>query len=120
MEPFDETPDDRAHTKAGADPGLPHAVRAGAVLPPIFQELAHGVNLTEKHTRDGVHSLEPEGLFTPAAIVDLRLSLQKPLPTALFHDLPLVGRVMAGKPVEVFEPHQRLPIPPVAAAEQHA
>jgi hypothetical protein len=80
--------------------------------PPTFQELAHGLNLTEKHTRDGVHILEPEGLFTPAAIVDLRLSLRKPLPTALFHDLPPVGRVMAGKPVEVFGPHQRLPIPP--------
>jgi hypothetical protein len=60
--------------------------------PPTFQELAHGLNLTEKHTRGGVHILEHEGLFTPAAIDDLRLSLQKPLPTALFHDLPLVGR----------------------------
>ena len=95
-------------------------MRAGAVLPPPFQELAHGLNLTEKHTRDGVHILEPEGLSTPAAIVGLRLSLRKPLPTALFHDLPLVGRAMAGKPVEVFGPYPRLPIPPVAAAERHA
>jgi hypothetical protein len=60
--------------------------------PPIFQELAHGLNLTEKHTRGGVHILEHEGLSAPAAIDDLRLSLQKPLPTALLHDLPLVGR----------------------------
>jgi hypothetical protein len=89
--------------------------------PPIFQELAHGLNLTEKHTRGGVHILEHEGLSAPAAIDDLRLSLQKPLPTALLHDLPLVGPgVMAGKPVEVFGPHQRLPIPPVAAAERRA
>jgi hypothetical protein len=87
-------------------------VRAGAVLPPTFHELAHGLNLTEKHTRDGVHILEHERLFTPAAIDDLRLSLRKPLPTALSHDLSLLGRVMAGKPVEVLEPHQRLPIPP--------
>jgi hypothetical protein len=87
--------------------------------PLAFQELAHGLNLTERNTCNGVHILEPEGLFTPAAIVDLRLSLRKPLPTALFHDLPLAGRVVAGKLVEVFGPHQRLPIPPVAAAERH-
>jgi hypothetical protein len=90
------------------------------MLPPTFQELAHGLNLTEKHTRGGVHILEHEGLSTPPAIDDLRLSLRKPLLTALFHDLPLVGRVTAGKPVEVFGPHQRLPIPPVAAAARHA
>jgi hypothetical protein len=120
MGPRDETPDDRARTKAGTDPRLSHAVRAGAMLPPTFQELAHGLNLTEKHTRGGVHILEHEGLSTPPAIDDLRLSLRKPLLTALFHDLPLVGRVTAGKPVEVFGPHQRLPIPPVAAAVRHA
>ena len=79
--------------------------------PPTFQELAHGLKLPEKNTRDGVHILEHEGLFTPAAIDGIWLSLWKPPPTAPFHDLPLVGRVMAGKPVEVFEPHQKLPLP---------
>jgi LexA DNA binding domain len=59
--------------------------------PPTFQELAHGLNLTEKNTRGGMHIREHEGLFTPAAIDDVWLSLRKPLPTALFDDLPLVG-----------------------------
>jgi hypothetical protein len=61
------------------------------VLPPTFQDLAHSLNLTEKNTRDGMHTLEHEGLFTPAAIDSIWLSLRKPLPTALFHDLLLVG-----------------------------
>jgi repressor LexA len=79
--------------------------------PPTFQELAQGIDLTEKNARDYVLILERKGYLRRQPNVARGLTLLKP-PTEALHELPLVGRVMAGKPVEVFENQETIQIPP--------
>jgi repressor LexA len=80
--------------------------------PPTFQELAHSLDLTEKNARDYVLILERKGYLRRQPNVARGLTLLKPAASEPFHELPLVGRVMAGKPVEVFEHHETILIPP--------
>jgi repressor LexA len=79
--------------------------------PPTFQELAQGLDLTEKNARDYVLILERKGYLRRQPNVARGLTLLKP-PTEPLHELPLVGRVMAGKPVEIFEHQETIQIPP--------
>jgi repressor LexA len=80
--------------------------------PPTFQELAQALNLTEKNARDYVLILERKGYVRRQPNVARGLTLLKPPAAEPWHELPLVGRVMAGKPVEVFEHHETLQVPP--------
>ena len=81
--------------------------------PPTFQELAQELHLTEKNARDYVLIIERKGYLrrqpnVARGITLLRQETPEPLP-----EIPLVGRVMAGKPVEVFENHEPLLVPPL-------
>jgi repressor LexA len=81
--------------------------------PPTFQELAQELHLTEKNARDYVLILERKGYLrrqpnVARGITLLQQSASEPLP-----ELPLIGRVMAGKPVEVFEHHEAILVPPM-------
>jgi repressor LexA len=80
--------------------------------PPTFQELAHGLDLTEKNARDYVLILERKGYLRRQPNVARGLTLLKPPAPEPLHELPLVGRVMAGQPVEVFEERETVQIPP--------
>jgi repressor LexA len=80
--------------------------------PPTFQELAQGLDLTEKNARDYVLILERKGYLRRQPNVARGLTLLKTPPLETLHDLPLVGRVMAGKPVEIFEHQETIQIPP--------
>lgn len=79
--------------------------------PPTFQELAQGLQLTEKNARDYVLILERKGYLRRQPNVARGLTLLKSPPTEALLELPLVGRVMAGKPVEIFEHQETIQIP---------
>jgi repressor LexA len=81
--------------------------------PPTFQELAQELRLTEKNARDYVLILERKGYLrrqpnVARGITLLQQPASEPLP-----EIPLIGRVMAGKPVEVFEHHEPILVPPM-------
>lgn len=81
--------------------------------PPTFQELAQELHLTEKNARDYVLILERKGYLrrqpnAARGITLLKQEVAEPLP-----EIPFVGRVMAGKPVEVFENHEPILVPPL-------
>jgi repressor LexA len=81
--------------------------------PPTFQELAQELHLTEKNARDYVLILERKGYLrrqpnVARGITLLQQPASEPLP-----EIPLIGRVMAGKPVEVFEHHEPILVPPM-------
>lgn len=80
--------------------------------PPTFQELARGLQLTEKNARDYVLILERKGYLRRQPNVARGLTLLKSPPAEVLFELPLVGRVMAGKPVEIFEHQEAIQIPP--------
>jgi len=81
--------------------------------PPTFQELAQALHLTVKNARDYVLLLERKGYLCrqPNGARGMRL-LKRPATESLL-ELPLIGRVMAGQPVEVFEAHEPILIPPM-------
>jgi repressor LexA len=85
----------------------------GRGYPPTFQELAQELRLTEKNARDYVLILERKGYLRrqPNAARGITL-LQQPTSESL-REIPLIGRVMAGKPVEVFEDHEPILVPPM-------
>ncbi|MBI3327921.1 MAG: transcriptional repressor LexA [Nitrospinae bacterium] len=80
--------------------------------PPTFQELAQGLDLTEKNARDYVLILERKGYLRRQPNVARGLTLLRPPTGEPLPELPLVGRVMAGKPVEMFEHHEAIQVPP--------
>jgi repressor LexA len=80
--------------------------------PPTFQELAQALGLTEKNARDYVLILERKGYLRRQPNVARGLALLKSPMAEALHELPLVGRVMAGKPVEVFENPETIQVPP--------
>jgi repressor LexA len=80
--------------------------------PPTFQELAQALGLTEKNARDYVLILERKGYLRRQPNVARGLALLKSPMAEALHELPLVGRVMAGKPVEVFEHLETIQVPP--------
>jgi repressor LexA len=80
--------------------------------PPTFQELAQELRLTEKNARDYVLILERKGYLRRQPNVARGITLlQQPSESLL--EIPLIGRVMAGKPVEVFENHEPILVPPM-------
>ena len=82
--------------------------------PPTFQELAQELHLTEKNARDYVLILERKGYLRrqPNVARGITLLKQQPAMEPLL-EIPFVGRVMAGKPVEVFEDHEPILVPPM-------
>jgi len=81
--------------------------------PPTFQELAQELRLTEKNARDYVLILERKGYLRRQPNVARGITLlQQPTNESLL-EVPLIGRVMAGKPVEVFENHEPILVPPM-------
>jgi repressor LexA len=81
--------------------------------PPTFQDLADELRLTEKNARDYVLILERKGYLRRQPNVARGITLlRQPTAEALL-EIPLVGRVMAGKPVEVFEDHEPILVPPM-------
>lgn len=81
--------------------------------PPTFQELAQELRLTEKNARDYVLILERKGYLRRRPNVARGITLlQQPTSESLL-EIPLIGRVMAGKPVEVFENHEPILVPPM-------
>ena len=81
--------------------------------PPTFQELAQELRLTEKNARDYVLILERKGYLRRQPNLARGITLlQQPAAEPLL-EIPLVGRVMAGKPVEVFEDHEPILVPPM-------
>jgi repressor LexA len=81
--------------------------------PPTFQELARELRLTEKNARDYVLILERKGYLRRQPNVARGMTLvQQPTAEPLM-ELPLIGRVMAGRPVEVFEHHEPILVPPM-------
>jgi repressor LexA len=81
--------------------------------PPTFQELAQALRLTEKNARDYVLILERKGYLRRQPNVARGITLlQQPRSKSLL-EIPLIGRVMAGKPVEVFEIHEPILVPPM-------
>jgi repressor LexA len=81
--------------------------------PPTFQELAQELHLTEKNARDYVLVLERKGYLRRQPNVARGITLLKQPATEPLLEIPLVGRVMAGKPVEVFEHHEPILVPPM-------
>jgi repressor LexA len=81
--------------------------------PPTFQELAHALHLTEKNARDYVLILERKGYLRRQPNVARGIALVRQPAVDPLLELPLVGRVMAGKPVEVFEDHEPILVPPL-------
>jgi repressor LexA len=82
--------------------------------PPTFQELAQELHLTEKNARDYVLILERKGYLRRQPNVARGITLLKQQPTMEpLLEIPFVGRVMAGKPVEVFEDHEPILVPPM-------
>lgn len=80
--------------------------------PPTFQELAATLHLTEKNARDYVLILERKGYLRRQANLARGIALLKRPTVEPLAELPLVGRVMAGQPVEVFETHESVLVPP--------
>jgi repressor LexA len=81
--------------------------------PPTFQELAQELRLTEKNARDYVLILERKGYLRRQPNVARGITLLKQPTTEPLLEIPLVGRVMAGKPVEIFENHEPILVPPM-------
>jgi repressor LexA len=81
--------------------------------PPTFQELAQELRLTEKNARDYVLILERKGYLRRQPNVARGITLLKQATTEPLLELPFVGRVMAGEPVEVFEDHEPILVPPL-------
>jgi repressor LexA len=81
--------------------------------PPTFQELAQELRLTEKNARDYVLILERKGYLRRQPNVARGITLLQPPPSESLLEIPLIGRVMAGKPVEVFENHEPILVPPM-------
>jgi repressor LexA len=81
--------------------------------PPTFQELAQGLHLTEKNARDYVLILERKGYLRRQPNLARGITLLKQPMSEPLLEIPLVGRVMAGKPVEVFEDHEPVLVPPM-------
>ena len=81
--------------------------------PPTFQDLAQELHLTEKNARDYVLILERKGYLRRQPNVARGITLLKQATTEPLLEIPLVGRVMAGKPVEVFEDHEPILVPPM-------
>jgi repressor LexA len=81
--------------------------------PPTFQELAQGLHLTEKNARDYVLILERKGYLRRQPNLARGITLLKQPMSEPLQEIPLVGRVMAGKPVEVFEDHEPIVVPPM-------
>ena len=81
--------------------------------PPTFQELAQELGLTEKNARDYVLVLERKGYLRRQPNVARGITLLKPPSLEPRLESPFVGRVMAGKPVEVFEDHEPILVPPM-------
>ena len=84
--------------------------------PPTFQELAQELRLTEKNARDYVLILERKGYLRRQPNVARGITLLKQLKQVAIEpllEIPFVGRVMAGKPVEVFEDHEPILVPPI-------
>jgi len=81
--------------------------------PPTFQELAQELHLTEKNARDYVLILERKGYLRRQPNVARGITLLKQPTLEPLLELPFVGRVMAGKPVEVFEDHEPILVPPM-------
>jgi repressor LexA len=80
--------------------------------PPTFQEVAQALHLTEKNARDYVLILERKGYVRRQPNVARGLTLLQQAPPGPLYELPLVGRVMAGQPVEIFETHEPVLVPP--------
>jgi repressor LexA len=80
--------------------------------PPTFQELAHELRLTEKNARDYVLILERKGYLRRQPNVARGITLVRQPTTEPLLEIPLIGRVMAGKPVEIFEHHEPILVPP--------
>jgi repressor LexA len=81
--------------------------------PPTFQELAQELRLTEKNARDYVLILERKGYLRRQPNVARGITLLKQPSLEPLLEIPFVGRVMAGKPVEVFEDHEPILVPPM-------
>ena len=81
--------------------------------PPTFQELAQALHLTVKNARDYVLLLERKGYLRRQPNVARGMTLLTRPATESLLELPLIGRVMAGQPVEVFEAHEPILIPPM-------
>lgn len=81
--------------------------------PPTFQDLAQALHFTEKNARDYVLLLERKGYLRRQPNVARGITLPKRTATESPLELPLIGRVMAGKPVEVFEAHEPILVPPM-------
>jgi repressor LexA len=81
--------------------------------PPTFQELAQELRLTEKNARDYVLILERKGYLRRQPNVARGITLLQQPPSESLLEIPLIGRVMAGKPVEVFENHEQILVPPM-------
>jgi repressor LexA len=81
--------------------------------PPTFQELAQELHLTEKNARDYVLVLERKGYLRRQPNVARGITLMKQPAMEPLLEIPRVGRVMAGKPVEVFEHHEPILVPPM-------
>jgi repressor LexA len=81
--------------------------------PPTFQELAQELHLTEKNARDYVLILERKGYLRRQPNVARGITLLKQPTMEPLLEIPFVGRVMAGKPVEIFEDHEPILVPPM-------
>jgi repressor LexA len=81
--------------------------------PPTFQELAQELGLTEKNARDYVLILERKGYLRRQPNVARGIALLKQPTSEPLLEIPLIGRVMAGKPVEIFENHEPILVPPM-------
>jgi repressor LexA len=81
--------------------------------PPTFQELAQELRLTEKNARDYVLILERKGYLRRQPNVARGITLLQQPPSESLLEIPLIGRGMAGKPVEVFENHEPILVPPM-------
>jgi repressor LexA len=81
--------------------------------PPTFQELAQELHLTEKNARDYVLILERKGYLRRQPNVARGITLLKQPSMEPLLEIPFVGRVMAGKPVEIFEDHEPILVPPL-------
>jgi repressor LexA len=81
--------------------------------PPTFQDLAQELNLTEKNARDYVLILERKGYLRRQPNVARGITLLKQPTAEPLLEIPFVGRVMAGKPVEIFEDHEPILVPPM-------
>jgi repressor LexA len=81
--------------------------------PPTFQELAQELHLTEKNARDYVLVLERKGYLRRQPNVARGIVLSQRATSEPLLEIPFVGRVMAGTPVEVFEDHEPILVPPM-------